>query len=293
MATKLTKLFTPKLWHNLSTRHASAQINGNNKTAVILGGFGFTERAMAKHAALYSEHGFDVVPVLSTIKELTTPTVVNKRGETIAQRVVDLNQPTVVHMISGSVWTGICMFDHMDGLGGKGWKDQHVKGIVFDSCPPKSDTFAFGGFVAFRFQNPALKNWTAPLFEPYRKWCGIHSEWEAANESLMFGHSSVIPRSAHQLHIHGSNDPVLDHDYLARFVTDCRKYKASEETSIIEATFEKSKHSMAVVEHPEDYKSLHISELLGKVPEWKGDGDIVSSTALETSRASEVCFQLN
>ena len=42
-------------------RHASTEINGDGKTAVLFGGFGFTERAMAKHAALYSEHGFDGV----------------------------------------------------------------------------------------------------------------------------------------------------------------------------------------------------------------------------------------
>ena len=54
---------------------------------------------------LYEEHGFDVIPVLSGIKDLTTPSTSEKRGRRIAEQVIELNQPTVVHMISGSVWT--------------------------------------------------------------------------------------------------------------------------------------------------------------------------------------------
>jgi hypothetical protein len=254
-------------------RHASTEINGDGKTAVLFGGFGFTKRAMAKHAALYSEHGFDVVPILSDIKDLTTPSTGEIRGRAIAEQIVGLNQETVCHFISGSFWTGLYMFKHMD-LINPGWKDKHVKGIVFDSCPPKSDTLAFGGFVAFRFNNPALQTLTAPLSEPYRMLCGINSQWEAENERRMFGEGALIPRGAHQLHIHGKTDPVLNPDYLKRFVRDCRQHK-TEGTSIIEATFEKSKHSMAVVEHPKDYKQLHISELLGKVTEWRvGEGEI-------------------
>ena len=285
----ITRTFTSTL--NLtssSIRHASAQINGNNKTAVLLGGFGFTERAMAKHSALYEEHGFSVIPVLSGIKDLTTPSTSEKRGRRIAEQVIELNQPTVVHMISGSVWTGMYMFDHLDEFGGKGWKDTNVKGIVFDSCPPKSDTLAFGGFVAFKFKQQALKKLSAPLFEPYRMLCGINDKWEAENEARMFGATSTIPRGAHQLHIHGRNDPVLDHDYLNEFVRDCRTHKASG-VSISEATFEKSKHSMAVVEHPNDYKSLHISELLSKIPEWRGQGEIA---AIDHERGDDSCFQL-
>lgn len=249
-------------------RLASTQINGNGKTALILGGFAFTERAMSKHAALYDSHGFDTVPILSSVKDLTTPSTAARRGYELAEKVVALDQHVVCHFISGSFWTGLYMLDSLDQVGGHGWRDKNVKAICFDSCPPKSDTSAFGGFVAFRFKNPKLKQMTAPLFEPYRAICGINTTWEAENHAKMFGHSSVIPRGAHQLHIRGKNDPVLDSEYLQMFLNDCRA-NCIDGVSIKEATFMKSKHSMAVVEHPNDYKSLHIAELLSKVEEWK------------------------
>ena len=43
---------------------SSQRINGKNSTALVLGGFGFRERQMAKHAALYGQYNFNVVPVL-------------------------------------------------------------------------------------------------------------------------------------------------------------------------------------------------------------------------------------
>lgn len=261
-----------------STRCFATEINGKGSTAVIFGGFGFTERAMAKHAALYETHNFDTVGILSPIIDLTTPAIAEKKALEMAKQIVDMNQPTVCHFISGSIWTGLYVFDYLDQVGGIGWRDEHVKAICFDSCPPKSDIYAFGGFLAYRFKNPALKNLTAPFFEPYRRWRGINTAWEEENRSKMFGKTSTIPRGAHQLHIHGKTDPVLDAKYLKSFIDDCRQHKESPNISVVEATFEKSKHSMAVVEHPQDYKSLHIAELLGKVEMWKGHGTIVAPT---------------
>ena len=60
---------------------ADKPIDGQNADAVVFGGFGFGPRQMAKHEALYSEHGFGIEPVVSTVKQMTTPAVANARGK--------------------------------------------------------------------------------------------------------------------------------------------------------------------------------------------------------------------
>ena len=60
---------------------ADKPIDGRNADAVVFGGFGFGPRQMAKHEALYSEHGFGIEPVVSTVKQMTTPAVANARGK--------------------------------------------------------------------------------------------------------------------------------------------------------------------------------------------------------------------
>ena len=142
---------------------------------MIFGGFGFGEREMAKHAALYDQHGFAVLPVLSSVMQLTTPAGADARGAALAATLRERDQPCVIHAISGSVWTMVYMLDNLDPE----WRDANVKAIVYDSCPPKSDTLAFGGWLSFALKRPWLKPYLAPFFHPYR-WCvGITPEWEA------------------------------------------------------------------------------------------------------------------
>jgi hypothetical protein len=265
------KNLTPRFYHSLPT------INGKNSTAIVLGGFGFTERALYKHTSLYNQYGFDVIPCLSSIKSLSTPAGSKKRGQELAEQVVSINQPTVCHFISGSFWTGIYMLEAIDNIAGKEWKDNNIKGIVFDSCPPKSDTLAFSGFVAYRFKNPNLKKNTAPFFKPYRWFVGINTKWENEFSSLIFGNKSIIPRKAHQLHIHAINDPVIDSDYISKFVDDCTKHRKKGyniysgqiyDTSITNILFKNTKHSRSLVDNPQYYKKIH-NIFLGKIDHFK------------------------
>jgi hypothetical protein len=113
--------------------------------AVVFGGFGFEKRQMAKHEALYTAHNFGIRPVLSSISQLTSPAEAESRGKELAQELMKLDQDLVVHGISGSIWTMMYMFSHMDPA----WREERLKAIVFDSCPPKSDIYAFGGWLSF------------------------------------------------------------------------------------------------------------------------------------------------
>ena len=59
-------------------------INGENATAVVLGGLGSTERHLNKYSSLYKKYNFTVFPVLSRAKDLITPTVISCRGKQLA-----------------------------------------------------------------------------------------------------------------------------------------------------------------------------------------------------------------
>ena len=48
------------------------KINGENSTALVFGGFGFKERQMGKHSSLYSQFGFNVVPVLPSYEMMNS-----------------------------------------------------------------------------------------------------------------------------------------------------------------------------------------------------------------------------
>ena len=63
-----------------------ATIRADGSLAVVFGGFGFNERQLRRHVELYSEHGFEVMPVISSIKELVTPASGWRRGPIIAGR---------------------------------------------------------------------------------------------------------------------------------------------------------------------------------------------------------------
>ena len=242
---------------------ATVEIKGQNATALVFGGFGFKERQMGKHASLYSQFGFNVVPVLSSVKQLTTPSVGEKRGKMLADQIQSINQPVVIHVISGAFWTMIYTLQYMK----KEWRDEYVKAIVFDSCPPMSNVHAFGGWMAFMLKKNYLKPILSPLFHPYMIICGITDAWRQENHLKMFGQTSVIPRNANILFLHGRKDPVLDNNYLESFVQDLKSHQ-SPNASVTEKVFERSRHAMSVIDYPEEYKEIHVNHLLRKVPEW-------------------------
>jgi len=255
---------------------AATQIDAQGANAVVFGGFGFGNRQMKKHEALYTEHGFSTTPVLSTVTQLSSPYHGDRRGKQLAEKLMEKDEELVLHAISGSVWTMIYMLHHMDPA----WRDEKVKAIMFDSSPPKSDIYAFGGWLAFATKQPVMKN-LAFIFEPYRMYQGINSEWEAGNHARMFGPAAVIPRSAHCLFIQGRNDPVLDTGYVDSFMADVREH-AKEGANVQSVLFEKARHAMAVVENPEEYKGVHVENLLAMVPNWNGGASKTASTSNST-----------
>ena len=142
-------------------------------TAVFFGGFGFKERQMQKHASLYKKFNFNVVPISSSVKQMTRPSVLKEPGREFAEMLQAINQPLVFHTISGSVWALIYTSQFMD----KKWREENVKAIVFDSSPPKSDCYAFGGWLAFLLKRNHMKPYLAHLFHPYIWYAGITEEW--------------------------------------------------------------------------------------------------------------------
>ena len=185
----------------LARSHSSITINGKKSNAIVFGGFGFKEKHIEKHCLLYRKFDFSVLPVLSTIKELTTPKIIEKRGRLLAKQLEDINQPLVMHVISGSFWTAIDTLQYMN----KDWKEQNVKAIVFDSCPPTSDVHAYGGWLAFVLKRNHLKPYLSPLFYPYIWITGVDKQWTNQFSLKIFGNTSVIPRQANVLFLYGKN----------------------------------------------------------------------------------------
>lgn len=64
----------------------------------------------------------------------------------------------------------------------------------------------------------------------------------------------------------GRNDPVLSMPYVREFAGFLRRRT---EATVSEVVFPKARHSMAIVDEPETYKSAHIEHLLASVPEWR------------------------
>ena len=122
----------------------SAAARGDGSLAVVFGGFGFTPRQITKHEALYRDQGFNVMPVLSSISQLITPKVAESRAKQLAAKIQEANKPIVMHTVSGSFWTAMFTLASME----PSWREKNVKAIMFDSCPPKSDIYAFGGLVS-------------------------------------------------------------------------------------------------------------------------------------------------
>ena len=68
---------------------------------------------------------------------------------------------------------------------------------MFDSCPPKSDVTAFGGWLSWLIQakSGVPARLTRPLvrhlFHPVRPYFGITAEWTKQNDVWMFGDESL------------------------------------------------------------------------------------------------------
>lgn len=162
---------------------ASAQsLSCGNGLAVVFGGFGFTPRQLARHEGLYAEHGFNVLPVLSTVPQLVTPNIALKRAQDLASRMQSTNAPTVIHCVSGSFWTAMFALSHLD----PDWREANIRAIMFDSCPPKSDIYAFGGWLSWLIQAKTglsaalVKPVTSQLFRPVRPYFGIDEKWSVS-----------------------------------------------------------------------------------------------------------------
>ena len=131
---------------------------------------------------------------------------------------------------------------------------------------------AFGGWASFVLQRPWLKPYLAHLFHPFRWYQGINATWEAENHARMMGeeHECVIPTTAHICLMHGRNDPVLNMPYLRKFAGHLR---ARTRATVSEVVFPRARHSMAIVEYPEAYKSAHIEHFLANVPEFRASDE--------------------
>ena len=303
-----TRAARPFAARMLSTSPAHT-LNGEGSLAVVFGGFGFTERQLRKHEALYDEHGFKVMPVLSSIPQLISPKVACDRGPELAARVQEADQPVVIHTVSGSFWTAIFVLAHLE----PDWRERNVRAIMFDSCPPKSDVYAFGGWLSWLLQAksglPARlsKPLVSHLFHPVLPYFGIGAEWRGQNDAWMFGSETrgrdaraLPPRAGESLaecrtlaeaaESVASAEPddetsgcVVPKGAACLFVRGRNDpvlepqyidayyayLKARSTASVDWHLFERAQHAMAVVEAPEAYKREHVQRLLGQVPEWR------------------------
>lgn len=160
--------------------YTTQPIKGEGATAVVLGGFGFTQRQLTKHEALYQEHGFEVLPVLSSITQLISVEQAGRRGAELAQRIQEEDSDIVIHTVSGSFWTAMFALAAMEPA----WRERRVKAIMFDSCPPESNVYAFGGWLSWFLQAKTGLPWAyskplvSHLFHPVRPAFGINEECE-------------------------------------------------------------------------------------------------------------------
>jgi hypothetical protein len=242
-------------------------INGKNSTAVVMGGFGFKHRHINKYSPLYTQFDFNVLPVISSIKQMTHPSVGMKHGKNLADQLLKINQPVVLHVISGSFLIMIWALESLN----KDWRDEYVKAIVFDSAPVLRDVKCFGGWIAFMLKrdhlNPYLSHLLYPLLSSYFfSYAGNTDDRIKQDYLNTFGNTSVIPRYARILFLYGKNEPVLNYDYLQKFILD-RKEHQYYDKSVTEISFERSRHALSLVDCPEEYNQ-YLMNLLTTVPEW-------------------------
>ena len=104
---------------------------GEGSLAVVMGGFGFSDRQLKRHVDLYEQYGFGVMPVLSTIPQLVSPAVAWRRGPELAARIEERDAPVVIHTVSGAFWTAMFVLAHLSPE----WRERNVRAIMFDSNP--------------------------------------------------------------------------------------------------------------------------------------------------------------
>jgi len=154
-----------------------------------------------------------------------------------------------MHIVSGSFWLALCVFEHL-GLKSK----ELIKGIVFDSAPPMSDIYAFGGYVSHVTKNPSLKNLYSQPFRLFRMCQGINQKFEDETYIKM---RSVFYPSQPMLFLISKDDPVLSNEYVLKYVEDLKKKGLNVKLKM----WDKARHSLAIMDHPEEY-TLHLEELL-------------------------------
>eukprot|EP00051_Salpingoeca_urceolata_P032547 m.16255 g.16255 ORF g.16255 m.16255 type:complete len:368 (+) comp5196_c0_seq1:243-1346(+) len=261
-------------------------IDGSGSLAVIFGGFGFKEKQMKKHQELYELHGFDTMPMFSSITDLTTPATASVRGRRFATEIIERDQDFALHLISGSFWTALITLEQI-GLQDPTFLERRLKAIVFDSCPPKSDIFAFGGWFCYAFKLDP-KTWqpiVSQFFRPYRWARGITAQFEHENDVRM---KTVIPKGVHTLFMHGRNDPVLDTEYVTEYANFLRGHTGA---FSVELLFDRSRHSMGIVDFPQLYKSCHVNRLLAHVPQWNQATDETGTPIVSDATASTLNSQ--
>jgi hypothetical protein len=285
----------------------SLSVSGAGSRALIFGGFGFTQRQLSKHESIYKDHGFECIPVLSSIQQLISPKLANERGAKLAAELQKSDSPVCIHTVSGSFWTALFTLAHCD----EKWRERCVRAIMFDSCPPKSDVYAFGGWLSWFLQAktnlPAKqsKPVLAQLFHPVRPLFGIDAAWTAANDGFMYGNEDT-GRLARQLPLRvgtssaecvsfaeeaaalasasASDDSgcVVPRSAACLFVRGRNDpvlepqyvdafyafLKARTTASVELRLFDKAQHAMAVVEAPDTYKAHHVKSLLARVPDF-------------------------
>ena len=147
---------------------------------------------------------------------MTHPHIASKRGKKLADQLQKNNQPLVIHVISASCGPMICTLDNMNS----NWRDKYVRAVVFDSSPVPCDVHTAGAGIAFLLKRNNLKPYLSPLFYPYFFLSGMTDEYRTQHDRKMFGHLSVIPRNSGMLFLYGRNDPVMNYEYLQKFISD-------------------------------------------------------------------------
>ena len=223
--------------------------------SVILGGFGYLPKHLKRHNNLYVSNGHKPILITNTIDKLITPTHNWKQGKEIAKQLQCEDKDTIIHSISGSFWLVFSMLSHMDPT----WRNTKIKSIIFDSCPIKADIHAFGGWLGWYVEKKTginskyTKRIASQLFHPFFppfSCTGIDQEWKDTHQDLMFD-NCVIPKSTQCLFIHTPEDPVIDPDYLFRYI----HFLQSRSTSLIQyKQFRNSSHAMSIKTHSEEYE---------------------------------------
>ena len=261
-------------------------VDGTGSNVVIFGGFGFNEKQLYAHEApLYQRLGFGLHAVIPTIWQVTGPAEAKRRGRKVAKEMMANDKPVVCHTVSGGFWTMLYAFRFLEPQ----WREQKVKAVVFDACPPRSDKYAFSGWVASVTKQPWVQTTFAALFVPYLAWCGVDAAWLRKERAMMYGdgrsttRTSVMPRGAHYLFVRGSDDPVVDGAHISAFAAHLRE-QAQAGMRVEEFTFEGagSGHAKALAARPDEYRWLVVDTVLSHVPEWRR-----AATVEEKARRAE------